>query len=84
MSVSESKYESPSLLADSLTLFENSSVGIMLFILPLSTAVLKRTQAMELVLISSPTFGTVTCSALSENGSNPAKNAEVSNTIIFF
>ena len=83
MSVSDNKYESPTLLAEALTLFEYSSEGILILILPLSTAVLKRTHAMELVLISSPTLGTVTCSSPNENGSNPAKNAEVSNTIIF-
>ncbi len=83
MSVSDSKNESPTLLAETFTLFENSSEGILILILPLSTAVLKRTQAIELVCISSPTLGTVTCSSPSENGSNPAKNAEVSKTMIF-
>lgn len=83
MSVSESRNESPTLLAWALTLFEYSSEGILILILPLSTAVLKRTHAMELACISSLTLGTVTCSSPSENGSNPAKNAEVSKTIIF-
>jgi hypothetical protein len=64
-------------------LFENSSEGAFIFILPLSTAVLKRTHAIELVLISSPTLGTVFCSSPRENGSNPARKAEVSKTIIF-
>jgi hypothetical protein len=65
-------------------LFKYSSCGILIFILPFSIAVLKRTCAIEVFFISSCTFGTVTCSLLSEKGSNPAKNAEVSKTIILF
>ena len=53
----------------------------MILIFPFSVAVLKRTQMIELVLISSSTLGTVTCSSLTEKGSNPARKAEVSSTI---
>lgn len=83
-SVSERRYESPTLFAAFFILFEYSSWGIFIFTLPLSMAVLKRTCIIEFLFISSCTFGTVTCSSPSEKGSNPAKNADVSNMIIFF
>ena len=81
MSVSDNLNESPTLLADAFTLFKNSSEGALTFNFPLSNAVLNLTKIIEFLLISSSTLGTVTCSSLKENGSKPAKKAEVSRTM---
>jgi hypothetical protein len=81
MSVSERKKASPTLFAEAFTLFQYSSVGVLIVILPFSAAVLNRTHVIELVLNSSSTLGTVAWSSLTEKGSNPAKKAEVSSTI---
>jgi hypothetical protein len=82
MSVSDKKNESPTLFAEAFTLFQKSSEGALTFSFPLSTAVLNRTHGIELFLISSLTLGTVAWSSFTEKGSNPAKKAEVSSTMI--
>ncbi len=80
MSVSDKKKESPTVVADVLIFSKNFSAGCLIFTLPLSTAVLNLRKVMELVLISSSTLGAVTCSSITEKGSNPARKAEVSKT----
>src|SRR3972149_1868955 len=81
MSVSDRKNESPTVFADAFTRFQHSSEGSFTFSFPFSTAVLKRTHVIVLVLISSSTLCTVAWSSLREKGSNPAKKAEVSSTM---
>jgi len=43
-----------------------------------STAALNLTHAIEFVLSSSSTLGTVTCSSFTKKGSSPARKADVS------
>ena len=84
MSVSERRCASPNLFADILILFVYSSWGVLIFTLPFSIAALKRIHPIDVVFISSCTFGTVTCSLSSAKGSYPARNADVSKMAIFF
>jgi hypothetical protein len=56
--------------------------GVLTFTFPLSIAALNRNHVIEVPLISSFTCGTVICSSFIEKGSNPAKKAEVSSTMI--
>ena len=83
LSVSERKNVSPNAVAQASTLLSDSSVGRFKVILEFSTAALNLTHVIEFVLISSSTSGTVTCSSFTENGSSPARKAEVSKTSIF-
>ena len=84
MSTSERKSTSPTVLHASLTLAKKVALGILTFNFLLSTAVLNRIQASEFGNSSSFTVGTEYCSSLTEKGSKPAINAQVSNMMIRF
>jgi len=67
-----------------LILSKKLALGVLTFNFPLSTAVLNRTQASEFENNSFFTMGTEYCSSLTEKGSKPAINAQVSKTMIRF